>query len=99
MACLLNPGTKHLEFLSEEKFKYAIAISEKAAQVEIQPKIVKQEKPDDFVNPEDIGGPLPYLPTFPEEEGTKVNEEADSKPLEQNSSEIQNLENNNIEKP
>lgn len=101
LACLLNPGTKHLEFLSEE-FKYAKALlEEKAAQVEIQPLIVKKEKQDDSLNPEDLGEPLPNLPTFPEEEGAKINEEADSKPLEPKSSEIQNPENNNnnIEKP
>lgn len=104
LACLLNPGTKHLEFLSEEEFKYAKALlEEKAAQVEIQPSpiIVKKQKQDDSLNPEDMGGPLPNLSTFPEEEGAKINEEAHSKPFEPKSSEIQNLENNNnnIEKP
>lgn len=100
----MNPGTKHLEFLSEEEFKYAKALlEEKAAQVEIQPSpiIVKKQKQDDSLNPEDMGGPLPNLSTFPEEEGAKINEEAHSKPFEPKSSEIQNLENNNnnIEKP
>lgn len=78
-------------------------MEEKAAQVEIQPSpiIVKKQKQDVSLNPEDMGGPLPNRPTFPEEEGAKINEEAHSKPFEPKSSEIQNLENNNnnIEKP
>jgi hypothetical protein len=63
LACLLNPGTKNLEFLGEQDFQLAKSLMEQeAAKVVMQPITVKKEKPDEHLDT------LPALPTFPTEE-------------------------------
>ena len=68
MACLLNPFTKGLDFVSEERERAHALLRGLVSGV----TLVKMEAPDDGGNKPDVA-PLPLLPQFPGEEEDENN--------------------------